>query len=201
MPLTTAPAPAASAALPSAATTTAALPSRWYSASSSDAAATTVLRDAGADGRPVTRPPREPVCSPACGRPRAPASGPPRSGPSSPPSPSSSRGPATGSSARRVTARISASGDCANPAYLLLFAASIALLIVTIVPNKLPREARAIALPLLLGGLLLGLAWSYLTGPFGTGPGVDAMALGAVLLVVGGLLDLRPARRSAASQP
>ncbi len=89
----------------------------------------------------------------------------------------------------------------ANPAYLLLFAAAIAVLVVTIVPNKLPREARAIALPLLLGGVLLGLTWSYATGPFGTGAGVDAMALGAILLVVGGLLDLRPARRSAAPQP
>ena len=89
----------------------------------------------------------------------------------------------------------------ANPAYLLLLAASVAVLLLTIVPNRLPKEARAVALPLLLGGLLLGLGWSYLTGPFGTGPGVDAMAFGAVLLVVGGLLELRPERRTATSQP
>jgi len=89
----------------------------------------------------------------------------------------------------------------ANPAYLLLLAGSVAVLLLTIVPNRLPKEARAVALPLLLGGLLLGLGWSYLTGPFGTGPGVDAMAFGAVLLVVGGLLELRPERRIAPSQP
>jgi hypothetical protein len=89
----------------------------------------------------------------------------------------------------------------ANPAYLLLLAASVAILLLTIVPNRLPREARAVALPLLLGGFLLGLGWSYLTGPFGTGPGVDAMAFGAVLLVIGGLLELRPDRRTATSQP
>ena len=89
----------------------------------------------------------------------------------------------------------------ANPAYLLLLAGSVAVLLLTIVPNRLPKEARAVALPLLLGGLLLGLGWSYLTGPFGTGPGVDAMAFGAVLLVVGGILELRPDRRTATSQP
>jgi hypothetical protein len=89
----------------------------------------------------------------------------------------------------------------ANPAYMLVFAAAIAVLLLTIVPNRLPREARAVALPLLFGGLLLGLGWSYATGPFGTGPGVDAMALGAVLLVVGGLLDLRPTRKAATPRP
>lgn len=203
MPLTTAPRPAASAALASAATTTAALPSRWYSASSSDAAATyPSFGTPGPTARPV-----DPAAAPKTGlfaRLRSPEG-------------AGEWATAVGSVIAAVAfvlpwARngvLGTQGDrtylgqwgLANPAYLLLFAASIALLIVTIVPNKLPREARAIALPLLLGGLLLGLAWSYLTGPFGTGPGVDAMALGAVLLVAGGLLDLRPARRSAPSQP
>ncbi|MFI5226532.1 MAG: hypothetical protein ACHQ3P_07640 [Candidatus Limnocylindrales bacterium] len=202
MPLTTATRPAASAALPSS-TTSAALPSRWYSASPSDAPATYPSFGTPA---PTARP-AEPVAAPKTGllaRLRSPEG-------------AGEWATAVGSVIAAVAfvlpwARngvLGTQGDrtylgqwgLANPAYLLLFAAAIGLLVLTIVPNKLPREARAIALPLLLGGLLLGLAWSYLTGPFGTGPGVDAMALGAVLLVVGGLLDLRPARRSAASQP
>ncbi len=202
MPLTTAPRPAASAALPSAAAATAALPSRWYSTSSDTAATYPSFGTPAPTARPAD----------AAAAPKTGLFAHLRS-----PEGAGEWATAVGSVIAAVAfvlpwARngvLGTQGDrtylgqwgLANPAYLLLFAASIALLIVTIVPNKLPREARAIALPLLLGGLLLGLAWSYLTGPFGTGPGVDAMALGAVLLVVGGLLDLRPARRSAASQP
>jgi hypothetical protein len=79
----------------------------------------------------------------------------------------------------------------ANPAYLLLLAAGLSLLLVTILPNRLPRALREVALPLLLGGFLFGLAWSYATGPFGTGMGVGTMVLGAGFMVTGGALGLR----------
>lgn len=84
----------------------------------------------------------------------------------------------------------------ANPAYLLLLAAGLAMLLVTILPNRLPQAIREVALPLLLGGFLLGLAWSYATGPFGTGTGVGTMVVGAALLVTGGALGLRKFRSS-----
>jgi hypothetical protein len=79
----------------------------------------------------------------------------------------------------------------ANPAYLLLLAAGLSLLLVTILPNRLPQALREVALPLLLGGFLFGLAWSYATGPFGTGMGVGTMVLGAGFVVTGGVLGLR----------
>jgi len=79
----------------------------------------------------------------------------------------------------------------ANPAYLLLLAAGLSMLLVTILPNRLPRALREVALPLLLGGFLFGLAWSYATGPFGTGMGVGTMVLGAGFMVTGGVLGLR----------
>jgi hypothetical protein len=79
----------------------------------------------------------------------------------------------------------------ANPAYLLLLAAGLSLLLVTILPNRLPRAIREVALPLVYGGFLIGLAWSYATGPFGTGLGVGTMLVGAGLLVAGGALGLR----------
>jgi hypothetical protein len=84
----------------------------------------------------------------------------------------------------------------ANPAYLLLLAAGLAMLLVTILPNRLPQAIREVALPLLLGGFLLGLAWTYATGPFGTGTGVGTMVVGAALLVTGGALGLRKFRSS-----
>jgi hypothetical protein len=82
----------------------------------------------------------------------------------------------------------------ANPAYLALVVASLVTLLLTITPNRLPFQVRSAALPLVLGGFLGGLGWSYATGPFGTGPGVDTMFAGAVLLVVGGSLGLRTRR-------
>jgi hypothetical protein len=79
----------------------------------------------------------------------------------------------------------------ANPAYLLLLAAGLSLLLVTILPNRLPRAIREVGLPFVYGGFLIGLAWSYATGPFGTGLGVGTMLVGAGLLVTGGALGLR----------
>jgi hypothetical protein len=83
----------------------------------------------------------------------------------------------------------------ANPAYLLLLAAGLAILLITILPNRLPRALREVAVPFLFGGFLIGLAWSYATGPFGTGLGVGTMLFGAGLLVTGGALGLRGLRR------
>jgi hypothetical protein len=83
----------------------------------------------------------------------------------------------------------------ANSAYLLLMAAGLALLLITILPNRLPRALREVALPFVFGGFLIGLAWSYATGPFGTGLGIGTTLVGAGLLVTGGALGLRGLHR------
>ena len=84
----------------------------------------------------------------------------------------------------------------ANPSYLLLMAAAVVTFLIVTIPNRLPAVVGSIALPILLGGIFLGLGWSYLTGPYGTGAGVDAMSIGALLMAAGGMLELRPGRIS-----
>jgi hypothetical protein len=79
----------------------------------------------------------------------------------------------------------------ANPSYVLLVLLALTTLLFTILPNQLPRTFWAVALPLVVGGVFVGMAWDYATGPFGTGLGLGLMFVGAVLLVVGGALGLR----------
>ena len=74
----------------------------------------------------------------------------------------------------------------ANPANLVVMLLSIALLFVTLIPSRIPVSIRAVVLPILLGGLFLGIVWGYLTGPFGLGLGADALAIGGIVLIIGG---------------
>lgn len=76
----------------------------------------------------------------------------------------------------------------ANPAYLIPMGAALAMLLITVVPNRIPKAIRGVALPILFGGWFLGIGWSYATGPFGLGWGVDALSIGGVLLVIGGVV-------------
>jgi hypothetical protein len=82
----------------------------------------------------------------------------------------------------------------ASPAAILLFAAALATLVLGIVPNPVPAWLRTGLLPLTLGGVLLGLVWAYLVGPFGAAIGVWTVAFGASLFVLGGILALHPWR-------
>jgi hypothetical protein len=75
-----------------------------------------------------------------------------------------------------------------NPANLVLMLLSIALLFVTLIPSRIPVSIRAVVLPILLGGWFLGIVWSYATGPFGLGLGVDAIGIAGIVLVIGGAL-------------
>jgi hypothetical protein len=85
----------------------------------------------------------------------------------------------------------------ANPSYLILVALSLVTLLLTILPNRLPVDVRAILLPLLVGGLLVGVGWTYASSAYGTGLGVDTMSIGAVLMMAGGILELRRVQRPA----
>ena len=64
-------------------------------------------------------------------------------------------------------------------------------LVLAVLPNRVPRFASLGVLPLLLGGVYAGLGWTYLIAPFGTGIGIWALAVGALLLAAGGTLVLR----------
>lgn len=73
-----------------------------------------------------------------------------------------------------------------HPLILLLVAALFGL---TLVVERLPRWAR-LGLPSIgLACLLIGLAWPYLAGPFDASIGVYVVAIGAVVMIAGGLLD------------
>ena len=82
----------------------------------------------------------------------------------------------------------------ANPGHLVLILATLTILVLHIVPNRVPRWVRSGVLPLLVGGVLLGLAFAYYARPFGGGTGVAVELAGALVLVGGGLLGIPPER-------
>ena len=70
------------------------------------------------------------------------------------------------------------------------WAVTIVLLVLTLIPSRIPVSVRGVLLPILVGGWLLGVVWIYATTAFGLGWGVDALAIGGLLLVVGGAVGL-----------
>jgi hypothetical protein len=76
----------------------------------------------------------------------------------------------------------------ANTANLLPMVASIAVLFLTLIANPIPVSIRRVVLPILLGGWFIGILWSYATGPFGLGWGVDAIGVAAIVMVIGAAL-------------
>ncbi len=80
---------------------------------------------------------------------------------------------------------------------ILPFLLAWASLVVAIFPTRLPRYATLGLLPVFLGGFLAGVAWTNLVAVPGIGIGLWALAAGALLLLAGGLLDLRAGRAPA----
>jgi hypothetical protein len=78
----------------------------------------------------------------------------------------------------------------AGPFHPIVVLAVLAVLTLAFVPNPIPSWIR-IGLPGLgLGALLLGLVWPYLLYLPGKGPGVVVVAIGAIILLVAGVLAL-----------
>ena len=76
----------------------------------------------------------------------------------------------------------------ANPADVIPMAVALVVLLLAILPNRIPVALRGVIGPIAVGGWFLGIWWSYATGPFGLGWGVDAAGLGGLVLVLGGAL-------------
>jgi hypothetical protein len=73
-----------------------------------------------------------------------------------------------------------------HPLVLILLAGLFGL---TLIVERLPRWAR-LGLPSIgLACLIIGLAWPYLAGPFDASIGVYVVAIGALVMIAGGLLD------------
>lgn len=74
--------------------------------------------------------------------------------------------------------------------------AAVALGVLVILPRPpLPWVIGGVV-PLIIGGLLFGLAWPYLVGGLGSGLGLFVDVGAAIALIVGGTLRLRPPRHS-----
>ena len=82
----------------------------------------------------------------------------------------------------------------ASPMHLppLLFIVAIGAL--AVLPNGVPTWLRTGILPILAGGLLLGLTWPYLVGGFGGLLGTTVAAAAAILMVMGGAVEVAPRR-------
>jgi hypothetical protein len=87
----------------------------------------------------------------------------------------------------------------ANPGHVLLVAAVAAVLLLELVDSPVPAWFRAGALPLLVGGIMAGLAFAYYARPAGGGAGVAVMLAGALVLIGGGLTAIRPDRNDSAA--
>jgi hypothetical protein len=81
----------------------------------------------------------------------------------------------------------------ANGVNLLVFLATAVILALATVPNRVPPWIRGGVMPIVIGGLVLGLVWPYLFSGI-TRFGSMVAAVGGLLLVIGGVLTVRPAR-------
>jgi hypothetical protein len=87
----------------------------------------------------------------------------------------------------------------ATQSRVLLLLLTVMTLAMAILPNRVPAWLRTGVAGLVLGGLLLGIIWPYLVDGVGAA-GTLAEAAAALLLIVGGLLGVRP-RRHVADEP
>jgi hypothetical protein len=87
-----------------------------------------------------------------------------------------------------------ASWGLAGPGHPLVALGLVALGSLAMAGERLPRWARPGLPALVLAGLVIGLTWPYLMGPFGAMIGSWVALAGALLLVAGGALDLRSGR-------
>lgn len=77
----------------------------------------------------------------------------------------------------------------AGPGHIFVVALIAGLALLAIFAEHLPRWARLGLPTIALAFLLTGLIWPYLVGHFDTSIGVYVVAIGAVVMIVGGLLD------------
>jgi len=84
----------------------------------------------------------------------------------------------------------------ASPPSFIVFAITLAVLALAVVPNNVPVWMRTGLAGLLLGGLLVGLIWPYVVGGWADGPQVGVLGelAAGILLIAGGTMAQRPPR-------
>jgi hypothetical protein len=89
----------------------------------------------------------------------------------------------------------------ASPAHLLVLLVSVAGFLTSVLPNRVPAWLRTGVLGLVLGGVLVGLAWPYMfAAGFGYKVGVIIEIVGALVLIVAGVLSILPSRHDSESR-
>jgi hypothetical protein len=83
----------------------------------------------------------------------------------------------------------------ASSSRLLVLLFTVVALALAILPNRVPGWLRSGVAGLVLGGLLLGIVWPYLLDG-ASAIGTLAEAAAGLLLIIGGLLAVRPARHA-----
>jgi hypothetical protein len=84
----------------------------------------------------------------------------------------------------------------ANPSHLPVLGLAILLFALEIVGSRIPAWLRTGVLGLVVAGLLAGLAWPYLFGGFTPMIGAYLLGVSSMILVVAGLLAVRPDRHA-----
>jgi hypothetical protein len=86
----------------------------------------------------------------------------------------------------------------AGPGHAIILTLVVGLAILALIAEHLPRWVRLGLPSIAVACLLSGLVWPYLVGPFDASIGVYVVAVGALVMIAGGLLD-RVATRHAES--
>lgn len=89
----------------------------------------------------------------------------------------------------------------AGPFHLIVALAVVAVVVLAIVPNRVPTWIRIGLAGTILGVFLLGLVWPYVFGFSSTGPGALAVAIGAAALAVAGVTCLVTDRHAPGAPP
>ena len=77
----------------------------------------------------------------------------------------------------------------AGPGHLLILALVLGLAAVAFAAERLPSWVRLGLPSIAIACILAGLVWPYLVGPFDASIGVYVVAVGAIVMIAGGLLD------------
>jgi hypothetical protein len=84
----------------------------------------------------------------------------------------------------------------AGPGHVVIVLGLLATLVLALVRLPVPVAIRVGIPALVLGAMLVGLVWPYAFGPLGAQPGVYAILVGAVLLLVAGVTGIVAGRHA-----
>ena len=84
----------------------------------------------------------------------------------------------------------------ASPTHVVVLGATMVVLALGIVRTAVPFWLRSGVFPLALGGLLIGLVWPYEMGSLGADVGIIVVGLGALAMVVGGVVTIWATRHA-----